>query len=130
MSVAVREGRVDVANEQSTFTAEAGDSLILQAGSDVVVEKVTPYDASWDWATSLAPEFDIADRSLLDFLKWAARETGKTLIFSSGDVRMATMGTQLFGSIKRFTPGEALESVLSTTQFDYEIDEQSITIRD
>jgi hypothetical protein len=129
LSVAVREGRVDVANEQSTFTAEAGDSLILQPGTDVVVEKVTPYDSSWDWATSLAPDFDITDRSLLDFLKWAARETGKTLIFSSDDVRMAAMGTHLFGSIKHFTPEEALESVLSTTQFDYDIDERSITIK-
>lgn len=129
MRVAVREGRVDVAHEQSVFTAEAGDSLVLQPGIDVVVDKITPYDSSWDWATSLAPDFDIADRSLLDFLKWAARETGKTLVFSSDDVRMATMSTQLFGSIKSFTPREALDSVLSTTQFDYEINEQSITIK-
>lgn len=129
MSVAVREGRVDVSHDQSVMTAEAGDRLVLQPGLDVSVDQVAPYDASWDWATSLAPEFDIANRSLLNFLKWAARETGKTLVFSSDEVRMAAMRTELFGSIKSFTPEEALASVLPTTKFDYEIDEQSITIK-
>lgn len=129
MSVAVREGRVDVARDQSVFTAEAGDRVVLQPGFEVSVDQVASYDPSWDWATSLAPDFDIKNRSLLDFLKWAARETGKTLVFSSDDVRMAAMGTKLFGSIKRFTPEEALVSVLPTTTFGYEIDEQSITIK-
>jgi len=129
MSVAVRKGRVDVAHEQSVFAAEAGDKLILQTGKDEVVDKMAPYDPYWSWAESLAPDFDIKNRSLLDFLKWAARETGKTLSFSNDDVRMAAMGTRVVGSIRDFTPREAIAAVLATTQFDYEIDEQSITIR-
>jgi hypothetical protein len=129
MSVAVREGRVDIAHEQSVITAEAGDKLIVQTGSDVIVDQVAPYDPSWNWASSLAPDFDIKNRSLLDFLKWAARETGKSLSFSSDEVRMAAMGTQVVGSINKFTPDEAIEAVLSTTQFEYEIDKQSINIR-
>jgi len=128
MSIAVREGRVDVARDQSVVTAEAGDKLILEPGREAVFDHITPYDPAWNWATSLAPGFDIENRSLLDFLKWASRETGKTLIFSSDDVRMAAMGTELFGSILNFTPAEALESVLSTTQFRFSIDEKSITI--
>ena len=128
MSVAVREGRVDVARDQSSFTALAGDRLTLQPGREIVVDKVTPYDPSWQWAISLAPSFDIENRSLMDFLKWASRETGKTLVFPNDDVRMAAMGTDIFGSIRNFTPAEAIESVLSTTQFRYRIDEKSITI--
>ena len=77
---------------------------------------------------SLAPDFDIENETLLSFLKWVARETGKTLVFSSNEVRMAAMSTQLFGSIESFTPIEALTSVMSTTQFIYRVDEQSITI--
>jgi len=128
MSVAVREGRVDVSHEQSVITAEAGNKVVLQTGTDVVIDQVAPYDPSWNWASSLAPDFDIRNRSLLDFLKWAARETGKTLQFTNDDVRMAAMRTQVVGSISNFTPNEAVEAVLSTTQFDYEIDEQSIKI--
>ena len=77
LSVAVREGRVDVSGDRPSVTAMAGDRLLIQQGNDVVVDQVNPYDVSWDWATSLAPGFDIEDRSLLDFLKWASRETGK-----------------------------------------------------
>lgn len=130
MSVAVREGRVDVARDQSNFTAKAGERLVLEPDTDAVIDQIAPFDPFWNWATSLAPDFDIESRSLLDFLKWAARETGRTLVFSGDDVRMATMGTQLSGSIKRFTPEEALKSVLATTRFDYKIDERNITIDD
>jgi hypothetical protein len=128
LSIAVREGRVDVARDQSVITADAGDKLTMQAGQEAVFDQISAYDPAWNWATALAPGFEIENRSLLDFLKWASRETGKTLIFSNDDVRMAAMGTELFGSILDFTPAEALESVLSTTQFRYLIDEKSITI--
>jgi len=126
--VAVREGRVDVAADQSSLTALAGDRLTWQADGDVVIDQVTTYDPSWRWATSLAPAFDIENRSLLDILKWASRETGKTLKFSNNDVRMAAMRTMLHGSVSDLTPLEAIESVLLTTQFQHHIDEQSITI--
>jgi ferric-dicitrate binding protein FerR (iron transport regulator) len=127
LNVAVREGRVDVANSQGTFTAEAGDTLTI-AGGDVVTGKVSPYDASWRWASALSPGFVLENETLMDFLKWAARETGKELVFSSDELRMAAMGTKLFGSVDGFTPIEAIESVLSTTRFHYRVDLQSITI--
>jgi len=128
LRVAVREGRVDVIQGQSTIVANAGEKLLVQNGNDVIVESVTPYDDSWQWATMLAPEYDNASQSLLEFLKWAARETGRTLVFSSDEVRMATMRSEWFGSIKGFTPDEALASILATTQFAYVVDEKSITI--
>ncbi len=128
LTVAVREGRVDVMQGQATLVANAGDKLLVQDGSEVIVESVTPYDKSWQWATTLAPEYSSTSQSLLDFLKWAARETGRTLVFSSDDVRMAAMRSEWFGSIRGFTPDEALASILATTQFDYRVDEKSITI--
>ncbi|RLA31735.1 MAG: hypothetical protein DRR15_12820 [Gammaproteobacteria bacterium] len=128
LNVAVREGRVDVSGDQPSVTAMAGERLTFQTGNEVVIDQVTPYDTSWSWATSLAPSFDLEGESLLDFLKWASRETGKELVFSSDDVRMAAMRTELFGSVSNFTPDEAIESVLTTTQFTYRVDEKSITI--
>ena len=128
LDIAVREGRVDVAKDRDTYTAAAGDKLSVDTGANVVREKVTAYDASWQWASSLAPEFDIENKSLLEFLKWASRETGKELTFSSDELRMGAMGTKLFGSVRGFAPADAIESVLSTTRFRYRIDEQSIMI--
>lgn len=128
LQVAVREGRVDVTHQDLLHTAQAGKKLTLQKGAAVVIDEVSPYDASWAWAVSLAPEFQLENRSVLDFLKWAARETGKSLDFSGDDVRMAAMRTEVFGSIDGLSPSEALEAVLATTEFRYRIDERSITI--
>lgn len=128
MSVAVREGTVDVSDQSESYTAKSGDRLVLQPDSGVVFEQISKYDDSWDWAVALAPAFDIHNRSLLDFLNWTARETGKELEFANHDVRMAVMRTILSGSVSGFTPSEALESVMATTKFDYRVDRQHIAI--
>ena len=127
MSVAVREGRVDIEVEQNSHSASAGTRLTFAAG-DVIREEVSPYDASWQWASALAPEFDIDQHSLLDFLEWASRETGKRLVFSNDQLREAAGDTKLFGSVRNLTPAEAIESVLTTTRFRYRIDAESIII--
>jgi len=128
LAVAVREGKVDIATGLETHTALAGDRLLLVADEEIVVDQITANDDSWDWAVALAPSFDIDNKSLLDFLKWAARETGKELVFTNDELRMAAMNAKLYGSVSDFTPQEATESVLSTTNFDYQIDEYRITI--
>ena len=128
MSVAVREGRVDVSANGGSYTAEAGDMLTLKASDDVVFDRVAPYDNLWEWTETLAPSFAIENRSLTDFLKWAARETGRQLVFENDDTRRAAMATRLHGSVSGFTPSEAVASVLPTTSFEYSIDERRILI--
>ena len=121
LDVAVREGRVDVSHGANEFVAVAGERL--QLGSDVepTVASVEPHDPFWDWTASLAPVFDIENKSLLDFLRWAARETGRELVFEDNELRMSAMRTDLHGSVADFEPLEALESVLATTNFRYRI---------
>lgn len=126
--VAVREGRVDVTHDNLLHSADAGQRLILKKGTEVVIDEVSPYDESWAWVISLAPEYQLENGSVLDFLKWVSRETGKSLAFSGDDVRMAAMKTELFGSINKLSPAEALEAVLATTEFQYQIDARSINI--
>lgn len=131
MSVAVREGSVNVIDQQdqpAEYVADVGERLVLRPGQDVAVEQVSVRDPSWDWAVALAPTFDIENQSLLDFLKWAARETGRNLEFEDDELRMQAMRTVLHGSVTDFTPEEAAESVLSTTGFRYRIDDQRIAI--
>jgi ferric-dicitrate binding protein FerR (iron transport regulator) len=128
MSVAVREGRVNVSGYQDSYLAIAGEKLLMQPNEPFVVAPISINDTSWDWAVALAPTFDIEKRSLTDFLKWAARETGRELKFADDETRMAAMGTILSGSVKNFSPDEAAISVLSTTQFQYHINEYEIVI--
>jgi cytochrome c-type biogenesis protein CcmE len=128
LAVAVREGKVDIAAGQKTHTALAGDKLLLKADEEVVVDQISANDDSWQWAEALAPSFDSKDKSVMDFLKWAARETGKELVFTSDEARMAAMKAKLHGPVSDFTPHEATEAVLSTTTFDYQIDDHQIII--
>ena len=128
LDVAVREGRVDVSHGTSDFVAVAGERLRLVPNDDPLVETVEPHDAYWDWTASLAPVFDIENKSLLDFLRWAARETGRELVFEDNELRMSAMRTDLHGSVADFEPLEAVQSVLATTSFRHRIDTDRIVI--
>jgi ferric-dicitrate binding protein FerR (iron transport regulator) len=128
MDVAVREGRVDVTDSVATYATEAGYRLALRSGGVAVVDPMAVDDPSWEWAIALAPTFEIENESLLDFLKWASRETGKELIFAGNDVRLAAMGIKLHGILPSLSPIEAAKSVLATTRFTYRIDESTISI--
>ncbi len=128
MRVAVREGRVDVTAGRDAWTAQAGERLTITPGSGATFDSVSQHDESWNWASSLAPTFDIENRSLLDFLRWAARETGRELVFESEEVRIAAMRTTLSGSIEDFTPMEVVGAVMPTTRFGWRVDDGRILV--
>jgi len=127
LDVAVREGRVDVHDGNEEVTAVAGERLLLRNGT-TDVEALAPHDAWWDWTAALAPTFEIEGKSLLEFLRWAARETGRDLVFSDNELRMSAMRTDLHGSVADLEPLDAVVSVLSTTRFRYRIESDTIVI--
>lgn len=128
LDIAVREGRVDVLNEGLEFVAVAGERMRLERGQAATFEDIAAHDDYWDWVSNLAPAYDIENRSLLEFLRWATRETGLELVFESNDLRMAAMRTDLHGSVDGFAPDEAIGAVLSTTTFDYRFDSGKLVI--
>ena len=128
LDVAVREGRVDVSRGADEFVAVAGERLLLHENDVADMDTVAPHDPYWDWTASLAPVFDIENKSLLDFLRWAARETGRELVFEDNELRMSAMRTDLHGSVEDFEPLEAVESVLATTRFRYRLEADRIVI--
>ncbi len=130
IDVAVREGRVDVDQDSEQFVAVAGERLTIHRDDGVNVSALDMHDPYWDWATSLAPAFEIENKSLLDFLRWAARETGRELVFETNELRMSAMRTDLHGSVSDFDPLEAVESVLATTSFKFHIEADKIVIEE
>ncbi|MGB5345219.1 MAG: FecR domain-containing protein [Woeseia sp.] len=129
MRVAVREGRVDLADDRQRWSAQRGEALVLRAGQAAQLEDVAIVGPEWDWAVALAPDFDLEDHTVLDFLKWVSRETGLELVFDDDELRSAARSARSHGSIRGLTPLEAVEAVLATTQFKYSIDSYSIAIR-
>lgn len=130
IEVAVREGRVDVDGIAEQFVTVAGERLRVHRRDGATTDVLPAHDAYWDWTAALAPEFEIENKSLLDFLRWAARETGRELDFESNELRMSAMRTDLHGSVSDFDPLEAVESVLVTTNFNYRIEPDKIVIEE
>ena len=128
LDVAVREGRVDVRQDTHKFIAMSGERLALQDQGRVEMTELSMTDPFWNWTTDLAPTFDIEGKSLLEFLKWAARESGRILFFEDSDLRMEAMRIDLHGSIENFGPLEAISSVLATTAFSYHVEPDRIVI--
>ena len=128
MSVAVREGRVDLSEGRERHNVTKGKRVTVRPGNVARFESVPLVGEPWDWAVSLVPSFEIEDKSLLDFLKWVSRETGMELIFADDEFRMEVMRPRLHGSIEGMAPIQALEAVLATTKFKHSIDGNTIII--
>lgn len=129
MTVAVREGRVEIAAGDTSYTADAGEQVTLAQDREARFARLPPHDPSWDWASELAPSFDIERRPVMDFLQWAARETGRQLVFTSDGARVAAMVGRLRGSIEGLTPTEAIEAVRPTIPgLELRIDDRTMVV--
>jgi hypothetical protein len=79
---------------------------------------VQPYGAAWDWTLEAAPTIDIEGLPLAQFLAWAARETGREVVYASPEAESEAAGIVVHGSIAGLSPAEALDAVLATTSVD------------
>ncbi|MBT4160110.1 MAG: FecR domain-containing protein [Gammaproteobacteria bacterium] len=114
-SVQVREGMVDVSNDQMNQEVHAGEKITITQTGDAASTFVAPFDDSWRWAEATRPAFSIEGRNLVSYLKWVARETGRDLRFAGPDTEREASETLLHGSIDHLTASESLEYVLQST---------------
>jgi hypothetical protein len=89
---------------------------------------MSTHGRQWSWVEALAPEFEIEDRPLGDFLQWAARETGRELQITDDRARSVVERTRLRGSVRGLTPLEALERVLRSTSLRFDLHEDAIRV--
>lgn len=115
MAVAVREGSVAIDHRGSDTLANAGEAITVSADGRVERASLAPHDAAWRWAEATAPAFAIDGRTLDEFLEWAARETGRRLVYASAAVAREARQTVLQGSVDGLAPDQAIDAVLMTT---------------
>jgi ferric-dicitrate binding protein FerR (iron transport regulator) len=118
IAVSVREGSVELVLPSGAETGHAGEQLAVSPNGELTRTALSADDPSWAWAIQIAPPFEIQDQPLSAFLEWAARETGRTLVYASPSVQAAALELRLQGSIAKLTPEAALSGVLATTQFE------------
>lgn len=114
----VREGRVRLsAAAGRTVEGAAGEQLVVAAGGDVSRAAVSRAGGEWAWTGDIAPAFDIADRTLGEFLAWAGRETGRDVAWATPELEAEARGVVLRGSVAGMSPEQALDAVLATTDY-------------
>jgi ferric-dicitrate binding protein FerR (iron transport regulator) len=130
MRVRVREGAVRVHSAAGgTELADAGTEILVEQTTSTVVRQPVPtYGPDWRWVEAMAPDFDIEDRPLADFLTWVGRETGRHIDFGDDHAREVALRTRLHGSVHGLEPIQALDRVLSTTTLRFEIHEDTIRV--
>ena len=93
VELAVREGKVELDTPgKLPEVATAGQRLDVSAAGSVARSTLRPDDAYWSWASSTAPQFDISGRKLSEFLSWAARESGRELVYATPQSAAAPFG--------------------------------------
>jgi len=121
LRVRVREGEVEITAQTTVGPVRsfAGEEISLAANGRVERTPFSPFDPGWGWIETLAGTPDVEGQSLLLFLSWVARETGRELQFDAPVTETRARTVILHGSAARLSPLEALEVMLSTTDFDY-----------
>jgi ferric-dicitrate binding protein FerR (iron transport regulator) len=114
--VSVRDGMVEWRSSRGDVERSAsGEQLTIRDDGRVERSSVPGYGAAWDWTLEAAPAIDIEGLRLAQFLDWAARETGRELVYASPQAEAEAAAIVVHGSIAGLTPAEALDAVLATT---------------
>lgn len=113
----VREGQVDVRAYGHSVTLGPGEELRVTGAGTLALEHVPTYGDAWEWTSAYVPEVSIEGRSLSSFLTWFARETGRSLRYSTPELQADAEQTRLSGNVKGLTPDQALKAILAATGF-------------
>lgn len=128
LRIRVREGRVRLRRDSETETVAAGTELFVPRTGPTTQHAIATHGPEWSWVEALEPDYVIENRALIEFLQWAARETGRRLSFADDHAREVAEQTRLHGSISGLSPGEALETVLTTTSLRYEFEDGVVKV--
>jgi ferric-dicitrate binding protein FerR (iron transport regulator) len=122
LRVRARDGDARVVAQAGVETSvSTGEQLRISADGDVVRDYVMPHDTDWTWVETLAGTPIVEGRPLTQFLEWVSRETGRPIRYDSPLTETGVATTVLRGSAENLMPMEALEVMLSTTEFDYSL---------
>ena len=124
----VREGRVQwhAANGDSTVTA--GSELVIDGLRHVMRRLTDIRGASWAWTEAMAPEININDRPVGDFLGWFARETGRDLIIADAAAQRQVTTIRMHGNVHGLEPAQALAAVLGSTSLRFQVSPEAIRV--
>jgi ferric-dicitrate binding protein FerR (iron transport regulator) len=118
----VRDGDAHIVTTTGAdVTASTGEQLHINGDGEVVRDYVMPHDGDWAWVETLAATPIVDGRPLTQFLDWVARETGRPIRYDSPLTETSVGTAVLQGDADNLTPMQALDVMLSMTEFDYSL---------
>jgi len=124
----VREGSVQWNATDGESTVNAGTELTIDQNRTVTRRPIPTAGRDWAWAESMAPDIDIDNRPLQEFLVWFSRETGRKLVLADDEVRKQTSTIRMHGNVRGLTAMEALSVVMAATTLRFELPEGVIRV--
>jgi ferric-dicitrate binding protein FerR (iron transport regulator) len=126
--IRVREGRVSFDRAGQPRTAAAGRELTLHANGTVDAAAVDTDGSDWIWIGRAAAPFDLAGKTLGQFLDWIARDAGYRVRFVDPALERSSRGIALDGSVAGLTPADSLTVVLPTCGLRHRLTAGTVTI--
>lgn len=127
LTVSVREGLVTIVGKLVDATAIAGQQVVLSGTKRPAYTNIGTHGDAWSWVEKMAPAFDLNQRSAHDFIRWAGRETGLEVHYTSEALEQRARDTQMIGTIDS-APRSALRTLLQTTDLQARIENGQIII--
>jgi len=111
----VREGSVQWHTLQGESTVNAGTEISIDRDRNVTRQNIDSSGVNWAWTETMAPDPDIENQPLGDFLDWVARETGRELVLADDATREQVARIRMHGDVHGLPPLEALKVVMAST---------------
>ena len=124
----VREGSVQWHAGHGESTVNAGTEMIVSRNFDSRRTPIEPAGDHWAWAESMAPDVDIDNRPLTEFLDWVARETGRKLVIADEATRRQVAEIRMHGNVHGLDPLQALKAVMASTSLKLELPAGAIRV--
>jgi ferric-dicitrate binding protein FerR (iron transport regulator) len=128
LRIAVRSGRVAIKAGHAQLAVNAWQQLQLGADGQVVRSDLRLDDSHWQWAAALAAPFVLENRSVAEFLQWAADETGYQLSYENDTIATLARHTLLHGPQTSLAPLQAVQTILATTDLRARVEGRQLRI--
>jgi ferric-dicitrate binding protein FerR (iron transport regulator) len=125
--LSVREGQVKVTGDGFERVVAANQQLDLRPGGSHDVAAIAGNGERWAWAADVAPRIELDGRTTFDVIAWAARETGRTVVYESPSAEDDARRDTLKG-IDRRSPNSILTLLPYLTKFAYDIRDEAIVV--
>ena len=83
--LSVREGQVKVTGDGFELVVDTNEELDLRADGTREVTAIDGHGERWAWAADVAPQIELDGRTTFDVVAWAARETGRRVVYADVD---------------------------------------------